>query len=107
MIEQKVKSHQYFAAGFISYDAAPGFDPNLKTKDPGRFPLMLFGLYESAVEVAPPLFTQTVAETVAETVAATESPGVGSSWFFPSTGNSMPCRSIESEVLSRQVILTR
>ncbi len=37
----------YYAAGFVSYEAAPGFDAALVTRDPGQFPLLCFGLYQS------------------------------------------------------------
>lgn len=33
------------AAGFLSYEAASGLDPVLKTHEPGDFPLMWFGLF--------------------------------------------------------------
>jgi len=48
----------WFAAGFVAYDAAPGFDPALAV--PGRrvgtrrrVPLVWFGIFERAEEVAP------------------------------------------------------
>ena len=34
------------AAGFITYEAAPAFDPALTTHAPGRLPLAWFGLFE-------------------------------------------------------------
>ncbi|HIG42572.1 MAG: aminodeoxychorismate synthase component I [bacterium] len=37
----------YYAAGFVSYEAAPGFDCALVTRDPDQFPLLCFGLYQS------------------------------------------------------------
>src|SRR5512137_1428675 len=33
------------AAGFVAYEAAPAFDPALRTHPPGRLPLAWFGLY--------------------------------------------------------------
>ncbi len=36
-----------WAAGFISYEAAPGFDSSLVTKAPGRLPLLAFGLFSA------------------------------------------------------------
>lgn len=50
-IESKAKSQGLYAAGFISYEAASGFDPVLNTKAPGSFPLLCFGLYASVVEL--------------------------------------------------------
>jgi para-aminobenzoate synthetase/4-amino-4-deoxychorismate lyase len=35
----------YWAAGFISYEAAPAFDPAFVTARPGPLPLLWFGLY--------------------------------------------------------------
>jgi para-aminobenzoate synthetase/4-amino-4-deoxychorismate lyase len=43
-IDDHIKDNVYLA-GFISYEAAPAFDPALKTKDPTAFPLCWFGLY--------------------------------------------------------------
>ena len=39
-----------YAAGFISYEAAPAFDRALTTRPPDDFPLLWFGLYEMADE---------------------------------------------------------
>jgi para-aminobenzoate synthetase/4-amino-4-deoxychorismate lyase len=36
-----------FAAGFISYEAAPAFDDALKTHDPAGFPLLCLGLFHA------------------------------------------------------------
>ena len=43
-IERAVHSGLH-AAGFLSYEAAYGLDPVLKTHEPGDFPLMWFGLF--------------------------------------------------------------
>jgi para-aminobenzoate synthetase/4-amino-4-deoxychorismate lyase len=39
-----------WAAGFLSYEAAPAFDPAFRTRTPGRLPLAWFGIFESAAE---------------------------------------------------------
>lgn len=45
-IEAAVNGEGLHAAGFISYEAAPGFDPALTVReDPSGFPLLWFGLY--------------------------------------------------------------
>ncbi|MFN8434535.1 MAG: aminodeoxychorismate synthase component I [Anaerolineales bacterium] len=47
-VESLVNKNGWTAAGFVSYEAAPAFDPALKvisSKD--RFPLLWFGLYDS------------------------------------------------------------
>lgn len=43
-IDDKIRDNIY-VAGFISYEAAPAFDPALKTKNITTFPLCWFGLY--------------------------------------------------------------
>lgn len=45
-IENRSISENLHAAGFISYEAAPAFDPVLSTRPAGGFPLLWFGLYE-------------------------------------------------------------
>jgi para-aminobenzoate synthetase/4-amino-4-deoxychorismate lyase len=53
-VENAVARGGLYAAGFISYEAAPAFDPALTVKDSGGFPLLWFGLYDSAEQVDPP-----------------------------------------------------
>jgi para-aminobenzoate synthetase / 4-amino-4-deoxychorismate lyase len=43
------RNHRY-AAGFLSYEAAPAFDSALKTQDAGEFPLLRFGIYDTSHE---------------------------------------------------------
>ncbi len=43
----------WHAAGFLSYEAAPGLDPVLKTRKRGALPLLWFGLFKKRTEVAP------------------------------------------------------
>ncbi len=49
-VEEGTKSGLY-AAGFISYEAAPAFDPAFKVRPPSPLPLLWFGLYEKAETV--------------------------------------------------------
>ncbi|MDG2616062.1 aminodeoxychorismate synthase component I [Thermoleptolyngbya sichuanensis XZ-Cy5] len=49
-IEARVEQEHLWAVGFVSYEAAPAFDPTLTVRDtapsaPDRFPLLAFGLY--------------------------------------------------------------
>ena len=44
--EQAVEQRGLHAAGWISYEAAPAFDPALAVREAGDFPLLWFGLYE-------------------------------------------------------------
>jgi para-aminobenzoate synthetase/4-amino-4-deoxychorismate lyase len=44
-IEQLVKTKNWYAAGFLSYEAACAFDPVLETKSTAEFPCLWFGLY--------------------------------------------------------------
>lgn len=43
-----------FAAGFVSYEAAPGFDAALTTRAPAGPPLVWFGLFAQPASGAPP-----------------------------------------------------
>jgi len=45
-VEELVNSQQYYAAGFISYEASAAFDSALTTHKNDDFPLIWFGLYE-------------------------------------------------------------
>jgi len=45
-VNDLVKHEHLFAAGFLSYESAPAFDNACKTKAPGAFPLLWFGLFE-------------------------------------------------------------
>lgn len=45
-IEESVNTRGLYAAGFLSYEASPAFDPVLPAKeDASQFPLLWFGLY--------------------------------------------------------------
>ena len=54
-IEALVNERGLYAAGFISYEASPGFDHALQVRaDDGGFPLLWFGLYRQPEVVAAP-----------------------------------------------------
>lgn len=55
-VEQNVQKRNLFAAGFVSYEAAPGLNPALKVRFMEGFPLLWFGLYNSPkdFELSPP-----------------------------------------------------
>lgn len=44
--ERLVDEHGWHAAGFVSYEAAPAFDPSLRVIPSHGFPLLWFGLYD-------------------------------------------------------------
>jgi para-aminobenzoate synthetase / 4-amino-4-deoxychorismate lyase len=45
-IETRVEAEEFWAAGFLAYEAAPAFDPALPVRAAApRFPLLWFGLY--------------------------------------------------------------
>ena len=46
-IEQAVEREGLYAAGLLSYEAAPAFDDALKVRPQNDFPLLWFGLYDS------------------------------------------------------------
>ncbi|HAR96174.1 MAG TPA: aminodeoxychorismate synthase component I [Deltaproteobacteria bacterium] len=50
-IEECVEREKLYAAGFISYEAAPAFDPSLTAKTDGEFPLLWFGLFRQIDEI--------------------------------------------------------
>jgi para-aminobenzoate synthetase/4-amino-4-deoxychorismate lyase len=63
-LDRAVEQRGLYAAGFVAYEAAPGFDPALPVRAEESFPLAWFGLYErperladgevfSAVDVTP------------------------------------------------------
>ncbi|NLI32306.1 MAG: aminodeoxychorismate synthase component I [Deltaproteobacteria bacterium] len=55
-IESAVIGESLHAAGFISYEAAPAFDPALEVRETEGFPLLWFGLYEKPlITEDPPL----------------------------------------------------
>jgi para-aminobenzoate synthetase / 4-amino-4-deoxychorismate lyase len=53
-VEQAVLKDGHYAAGFISYEAAPAFEDSLVVNDDGHFPLLWFGLYAGVEEVELP-----------------------------------------------------
>ena len=53
-VEEAVAREGVYAAGFVSYEAAPAFDLALAVNDVGDFPLLWFGLYEGIQEVQLP-----------------------------------------------------
>ncbi len=53
-IEERVQLEGCYAAGFVSYEAAPAFDPALPAKADSGFPLLWFGLFPRVTEVSLP-----------------------------------------------------
>ena len=53
-MEEAVAQDGLYAAGFVSYEAAPAFDGSLVVNDDGHFPLLWFGLYEGVEEIELP-----------------------------------------------------
>lgn len=53
-VETAVQRYGYWAAGFLSYEAAPAFDLALQTLRPGPEPLLWFGLYRPPRFIARP-----------------------------------------------------
>ena len=44
-VERLIQANDWYAAGFVSYEAAPAFDSALRTQPSGGFPYLWFGLY--------------------------------------------------------------
>ena len=59
-IEEQVQTHDWHAAGYISYEAAPAFEPALQTYGKSDFPYLWFGLYSEpqAIDVPEPTGSQ-------------------------------------------------
>ena len=53
-LEQRVESEQLYAAGFLSYEAAPACDTALQTRAKDSFPLLCFGLFQAPEAMALP-----------------------------------------------------
>ena len=53
-VEARVESEGLTAVGFVTYEAASGFDTTLPTHNAGAMPLLCFGLFRHATEVAAP-----------------------------------------------------
>ena len=54
---ERTVNNGLYAAGFVSYEAAPAFDPALTTHPPDDFPLAWFGLYPAPCRIADPGLT--------------------------------------------------
>lgn len=52
--DRRVRDDGLWAAGFVSYEAAPAFDPAHSTHPPGALPLLWLGLFPPPKEAAPP-----------------------------------------------------
>jgi len=48
IVDEYIRKGKYIA-GFISYEAAAGLDPALTTKDPGAFPVLVFGVFDDPI----------------------------------------------------------
>ena len=51
-IEDLISAHHWYAAGFISYEAAPAFDSALEAQTETHFPYLWFGLYSEPKSVS-------------------------------------------------------
>ncbi len=52
---QKAVNSGYYAAGYVSYEAAPAFDPVYKTATHTKLPLVWFGIYDKPIHGTPPI----------------------------------------------------
>jgi para-aminobenzoate synthetase/4-amino-4-deoxychorismate lyase len=53
-VEELVRQRGWFAAGFVTYGAAPGFDPVLSVRHKPGMPMLWFGAYDSVTTFAMP-----------------------------------------------------
>jgi len=56
-IDQATQTEDLWAAGFLSYEAAPAFDPSFPAYTPGELPLLWFGLYRQPKVIELPVNT--------------------------------------------------
>jgi para-aminobenzoate synthetase/4-amino-4-deoxychorismate lyase len=56
-IEERVNAEGLWAAGFISYEAGPAFDPAIRAHSPGPCPLLWMGLYPPPQRIQLPIRT--------------------------------------------------
>ena len=56
-VEALVESRGLYAAGFVSYEAAPAFDRALVVRESAGFPLLWFGLFDKMEAVPRPAIT--------------------------------------------------
>src|SRR5210317_2278890 len=59
-IEQRVEQEGLFAAGYVSYEAAPAFDDALQTHASTDFPLLRFGLFAKVKQIELPAASEAV-----------------------------------------------
>jgi para-aminobenzoate synthetase/4-amino-4-deoxychorismate lyase len=60
-IDLELLSHRCWAAGFVSYESSPAFDPALRVKPAAPFPCVWFGIYPDPEVVVPQFTTELVA----------------------------------------------
>ncbi len=53
VLEKRIEEQGVYAAGYISYEAAPAFDSALTVRNPGSFPLLWFGVYADYRVISP------------------------------------------------------
>jgi len=53
-VEKEVETKKAYAAGFLAYEAGAAFDPALRFRPVGDFPLLWFGLFKEAEQFAVP-----------------------------------------------------
>ena len=53
-VETRVESEKLTAVGFVTYEAARGFDPGMSVHADSEMPLVCFGLFSSSEVVAAP-----------------------------------------------------
>ncbi len=70
-VESAVRKNRWYAAGYVAYEAAPGFDASLAVRSGVPLPLLHFGLFSSCVMSE---------EWPATETALPGKPGAGSLW---------------------------
>ena len=60
---QNALNEGYFAAGFLSYESAPAFDPSYKVRNENKMPLLWFGIFSEPQQMS---LTSTGSYTMSE-----------------------------------------
>lgn len=64
IVSERVASEGLWAVGWVSYEAAPAFDPALISRPASAFPLVWFGLFHAPRELPPTVLTPVPGEPI-------------------------------------------
>jgi len=59
---QDAVSRGYYAAGFLTYESAPAFDPAFRVREGAAMPLLWFGIYKEPLRIEPGVLDRVIAD---------------------------------------------